>query len=166
MQNLLYHISSTMCCVSSTYPVPCRYYVPYLAFHIQQNILPMSCPLTPMRYFWQQSVWWKTKVRRINGPLFLQIDKIVEILCWKICLLLPFEYNWSTFFSAAPFWLVLSILFEPPCTLHHPLCFLPAQFWKECEKMSKDSCIRKKGFKAERWVEELVSDKWIVMSVD
>ena len=134
MQNLLYHISSTMCCVSSTYPVPCRYYVPYLAFHIQQNILPMSCPLTPMRYFWQQSVWWKSKVRRINGPLFLQIDKIVEILCWKICLLLPFEYNWSTFFSASPFWLVLSILFEPPS-----LCFIPAQFWKECEKMSKDS---------------------------
>ena len=110
----MYHVP---CAV---YQVPCtKYYVPCLAFHKQQNILPMSCPLTPMRYFWQQSVWWKTKVRMINGPLFLQIDKIVEILCWKICLLLPFEYNWSTFFSAAPFWLVLSILFEPPRTTHY-----------------------------------------------
>ena len=66
---------------------------------------------------------------------------------------LPFEYNWSTFFSAAPFWLVLSILFEPPCTLHHPLCFLPAQFWKECEKMSKDSSAsaRKVSKRSDGW---------------
>ena len=56
---------------------------------------------------------------------------------------LPFEYNWSKFF-----WLVLSILFEPPCTTHY-VSFQLSFEKRKCQKTAASA--RKVSKRSDGW---------------